>query len=152
MAFWLFTNSLCKNISGSSEKQQLFQYLSCLPLNAFSDGADTTSSGTLLNKLTTWKEKKMKSRMRCKRQLTTGQTMHCSDQDMQLVSLTSKLSVSYWVIIWIAKQTCRTAASVIIPTKLPHYHCIPVYCKPILHSHSIVGMQEKFLFQQQLRQ
>jgi len=54
---WLFTNGLCKNISGSSEKQQLSQYLSRLPLNAFSDRADITSSGRLSHKLTTLKEK-----------------------------------------------------------------------------------------------
>ena len=47
-----------KNISGSSEKKQLSRYLSSLPLNAFSDGAYTTSSGRLFHKLTACKEKK----------------------------------------------------------------------------------------------
>jgi len=42
-------------MSGSSDKQ-LSQYLSNLPLNAFSDGADTTSYGRLFHKLTTQKE------------------------------------------------------------------------------------------------
>ena len=50
MIFWLFTSNYSESVSGYCENWQLSRHLSNIPLNAFTDEADTTASRRQLHR------------------------------------------------------------------------------------------------------